>query len=177
MTICCRGASALTSSLSVKKMPHVLFSLSVILYSCTTILPYLPSSRANWRQTCPGTVHLWAFTCATYSRVSLLNWSLTHTQLKYCWSYVSAHLIQLQHEHHCRRPPPFNNDTPKLPSTYRRGASSSWVLGASFCLSGSKATALYVRNMIRMSETRKWTCVRDMEMRAGRGEPGSVWFS
>ncbi|GLD75083.1 transcriptional activator GLI3 [Lates japonicus] len=32
---------------------------------------------------------------------------------------------------------------------------SSWVLGASQCLPGSKAAALYVRNMIRMSETRK----------------------
>ncbi|KAM7390228.1 hypothetical protein PAMA_008419 [Pampus argenteus] len=54
--------------------------------------------------------------------------------------------------------PALNGDTnraPELPSACGCGASSSWVLGASLCLSGSKAVALYVRNMIRMSETRK----------------------
>ena len=49
----------------------------------------------------------------------------------------------------------YESGSPKLPSACGRGASSSWVPGASLCLSGSKAAALYVRNMIRMSETRK----------------------
>lgn len=44
-------------------------------YSCSAVLPYLPSSRADRRQTRPGTLHLWSFPCATSSCVSLLNWS------------------------------------------------------------------------------------------------------
>lgn len=50
----------------------VFFSLSLS-YSCTAVLPRLPSSCANRRQTYPGTLHLRAFPGAAYSRVSLLN--------------------------------------------------------------------------------------------------------
>lgn len=54
---------------------RTVFLFSFLSSSCTTVLPHLPSSCADRRQTYPGTLHLRAVPCAASSRVSPSNCS------------------------------------------------------------------------------------------------------
>lgn len=129
---------------SVLRKSAFLFSFS---HSRSPVLPHLPSSCANWRQTHPGTLHLWAFAREPSSYVSLSNRSHTQTQtLKYRW---------LQ---------PIQIKPRKLPSASGRGASSPPLRIKGH---GPRACATW-----SACQRRKWTCVRDMKMRAG---PRGAW--
>lgn len=78
--------------------------------------------------------------------------------LSCCRLYLRASLMRLHQTHQLASSLAPRDDTdqaPELPSARGHRASSSWVPGASLCLLGSKAVALQMRNMSRMSETRK----------------------
>lgn len=53
------------------KEKQLMFLIFSVPHSCSTVLPHLPPSCANRRQTYPGTVHLRSFACAPSSRVSV----------------------------------------------------------------------------------------------------------
>lgn len=155
------------------------FSPLVILYSCTAVLPCLPSSRANRRQTYPGTLHLRAFPCAPSSRVSFSNWSHTRTHRNtadHTWEHVWFSCIT-RFIAELPAPDGDTNRASKLPSARGRGASSSWVPGALFafqdqrprpCMCATRSACQRHANE-HVSETWKWE--------QGEGEPGSVRFS
>eukprot|EP00064_Thunnus_orientalis_P007150 superscaffoldBa00000780_g7169 len=128
--------------------------------SRTTVLPDLPSSCANRRQTYPGTLHLRAFSRAPSSRVSLSNRShaRAHTQPNKILLIIPENTFDSAAS---------RTSTTSLPLMAIRIELLNFLppVGVEhpphgcraplFAFSGSKATALYVRNMIRMSETRK----------------------
>lgn len=59
----------------LRGVSRTVFLFSFLSSSCTTVLPHLPPSCADRRQTYPGTLHLRAFPCAASSRVSPSNCS------------------------------------------------------------------------------------------------------
>lgn len=107
------------------KEKQLMFLIFSVPHSCSTVLPHLPPSCANRRQTYPGTVHLRSFACAPSSRVSvshsstkpqtsiLLIITQENTFDSAAWSATSGD----------------TNRASKLPSACGRGASSSWVPG------------------------------------------------